>query len=65
MDDWRELYKKIKNKIKGVSILHEHAKFLRDCAKWTKEIVFATAWKSVSHEHANFHTTIPNTPKWC
>ena len=44
--------------IKGMSTSHEQE-------KWTREIVFTTTWELISHEHANFCTTMPNVPKWC
>ena len=36
-----------------------------DRAKWTRELVFAAAWKSVLHKHVTFSTTMPNVLEWC
>ena len=40
-------------------------KFLDDRMKWTKEIVFAVAWKLVSHEHVTFCMAMPNVLECC
>ena len=59
MDDWRELCKEESKECQFcMNISHDHV-------KWTKEIVFAKAWKSILHEHVNFCTTMSNVPKWC
>ena len=52
--------KTAQRRIKGVSVSHEHVKFLHDRAKWTRDIVFAVAWKSIWHEHVNFCMTMQN-----